>query len=116
MNENYTDDRKYAWLYINLIWGLWIVNQLFFQVILLNFLIAMVNNSFDQQTKKQLEVEYIHKCAVNEEIALLEKAWASTYAQARRYLCCCCSSKKPNQHDDDDDADDHDGFNALVIF
>lgn len=80
------DDKneKFATLYISLIWILWVMNQLFIQVILLNFLIAIVNNSYQREMRIQNVMEYIHKSDVNSECSLFDK----TMSELRSFVLC----------------------------
>lgn len=93
-------------LYIYLIWMTWVANQLIIQVILLNFLIAIVNNSYSRETKIQKVNEFIHMAAVNSEVALFYKSMKGL----RQALLC-----ERNRHQV---AERHNQgtFNMVVIF
>lgn len=52
---------------IYMIWTLWFFNQFFNLIILLNFLIAIVSQSYDRVCSERMNYEYSHKSELNEE-------------------------------------------------
>lgn len=79
-------------LYIDLIWFVYIVNQLFIAVVLVNFLIAMVTQQYEKVMQQRLKNEFMHKSQLNLEQSLHEMLF---------YKC-----QKRRQHE----------FNSLIIF
>ena len=50
-----------------LIWFTWYTNTFFMIVILLNFLIAVISQSYEKVIEQQLIYSYMHKAELNEE-------------------------------------------------
>ena len=59
---------------IGLVWFLWLFNQFFMLIILLNFLIAVISASYDDVQSTQKVNEYNYKCELNFECMLLENS------------------------------------------
>ena len=53
---------------IYMVWILWFLNQFFNSIILFNFLIAIVSQSYDWVISNKLDYEYEHKSELNIEI------------------------------------------------
>ena len=53
---------------IYMVWTLWFLNQFFNSIILFNFLIAIVSQSYDRVISNKLDYEYEHKSELNIEI------------------------------------------------
>jgi hypothetical protein len=53
---------------IYMIWALWFINLLVNMIILLNFLIAIVSQSYDRVLSNSLNYEYEHKSELNNEV------------------------------------------------
>lgn len=62
---------------ITLVWLVWFLNQLFLFLVLTNFLISIIGNSFGNNIDKQTEVSYNNKIDLNVEAALFRKWWGS---------------------------------------
>lgn len=58
-------------------WLIWMLNQFFILVILLNFLIAIICQSYDEVLSKQIVTKYTKKCELNRECRLLLKTLGS---------------------------------------
>ena len=60
-NEDVSAERSAKHLIIILIWVIWIFNQLFNLIMLLNFLIAVISQVYDDVVGRQETLSYIHK-------------------------------------------------------
>lgn len=67
---------------ITLIWFIWTANQFLCLIILLNFLIAIISQSYEQVMTKKKIVKYLHRSELNRECFLFFKA----YRFLSRYL------------------------------
>ena len=69
MHEHYDVNKTfgYAQCMIYLIWVLWYLNQFFNLIILLNFLIAIVSQSYEKVMTDSMKHEYDHKAELNSE-------------------------------------------------
>jgi hypothetical protein len=66
------NDTFWPQFYIVLIWMFFIFNQLFIAVILLNFLIAMISQSYEQVMQHKSKSQYSQKGELNMELQLLK--------------------------------------------
>lgn len=78
---------------IYFIWILWFLNQFFNLIILLNFLIAIVSQSYDRVISESINYQYSHKSELNEETQRFFKVFRKP---ARFDIMCIVSS-----HEDD---------------
>lgn len=62
---------------IGLIWIIWIVNILFVQIVLFNFLIAIVGDSYSTVTTDRVLHMFTHRCDLNREAQLMTSAKGS---------------------------------------
>ena len=67
----------YTYTMIGLIWLVWFLNLLFLFLILTNFLISIIGNSFGDNIDKNEEVGYANKIDLNVEAALYKRWWGS---------------------------------------
>lgn len=67
----------YSYTMIGLVWLVWFLNQLFLFLVLTNFLISIIGNSFGNNIDKQVEVSYNNKIDLNVEAALYKKWWGN---------------------------------------
>lgn len=58
---------------ITLVWLVWWLNQLFLFLVLTNFLISIIGNSFGDNINKDQEVAYANRIDLNVETALFKK-------------------------------------------
>lgn len=58
---------------IFLIWTIWFFNQFMCLIILLNFLIAIISQSYEQVMTLKIQVKYMHKSELNRECFLFLK-------------------------------------------
>lgn len=65
------DDRAMSLIMITYAWFLWIVNILFVLIILLNFLIAIISQSYDSVMTKSIEIVYESRAEFAAETNLL---------------------------------------------
>jgi hypothetical protein len=76
MNEEYSDITKnYPWLiYIltMMIWLTWVYNIIILFIVLCNFLIAYISQSYEEVLEMQTESEYRQMCELNEDHYLLQ--------------------------------------------
>jgi len=63
----------YTYVMITLVWLIWWLNQLFLFLVLTNFLISIIGNSFGDNIAKNMEVAYANKIDLNVETALFKK-------------------------------------------
>jgi len=59
------------------IWVIWFLNQWFIFMILLNFIIALISQSYDDVMEKQMETEYLQKTKLNRECRFMMKTLGS---------------------------------------
>ncbi len=59
---------------ILLIWYFWAANQFLIVVVLLNFVIAIITNSYDQVMSNAQISKYIQMCELNREVRLIMKS------------------------------------------
>ena len=52
-------------LMIVIIWGAWLINIIIGTIMLLNFLIAIISESYAEVLDKQKFYRYQHKCEIN---------------------------------------------------
>ena len=64
-HDNATDE-----ILIGLLWLVWILNQVFVFIILLNFIIAVISQSFERVMNKSSYIKYHHKALLNREVRL----------------------------------------------
>ena len=74
-NIHYMNDTLWPQFYIVLIWLVFIFNQLLIAVILLNFLIAMISQSYEQVMQHKSKSQYSQKGALNMELQLLKSVF-----------------------------------------
>lgn len=67
----------YTYTMITLVWLVWFLNQLFLFLVLTNFLISIIGNSFGDNIGKSTEVSYSNKIDLNVEAALYKKWWGN---------------------------------------
>lgn len=53
------------------IWMAWLLNQFLVLIILLNFLIAIISQSYEEVMSRSMQFQYTYKCILNREIFLL---------------------------------------------
>jgi len=63
----------YTYVMITLVWLIWWLNQLFLFLVLTNFLISIIGNSFGENIDKKMAVAYANKIDLNVETALFKK-------------------------------------------
>lgn len=84
----------YGQCMIYLIWILWYLNQFFNLIILLNFLIAIVSQSYEKVMTDSMKYEYEHKAELNSET---ERFFRMIFTPKAFDIMCTVSS-----HEDDD--------------
>lgn len=67
----------YSYVMISMVWLVWFLNQLFLFLVLTNFLISIIGNSFGNNIDKQVEVSYNNKIDLNVEAAVYKKWWGN---------------------------------------
>lgn len=60
---------------ITIIWLIWFANAFFVFIILLNFLIAIISQSFEEVMSKSLNFQYKHSAELNRECQLIRNAF-----------------------------------------
>ena len=73
------------------IWVLWFANQFLNLIILLNFLIAIISQSYDNVMSKSLEYKYNQRCQMNRECRLILKSLGMNYHFQCMILSTNCS-------------------------
>jgi hypothetical protein len=73
--EFWTNGKQTGQLMINLIWVVWIMNQLLMLVVLLNFLIAIISQSYEESMSKELINRYKLRAGMNSECRLVLKTF-----------------------------------------
>ena len=58
-------DNKYGFLMINLIWGFWLFQVVICLIVLLNFLIAIISQAYEDTINKTDQFLYLHRAALN---------------------------------------------------
>ena len=58
---------------IYFIWFFWVLNQYIIFIILLNFLISIISESYDNVMCKSLQSKYQNRCLINREVRLTMK-------------------------------------------
>jgi hypothetical protein len=67
--------RKYlAKFMIYLIYFIWFIQQIFIQIILLNFFISVILNSHQKCIDTEVEITYTAKAGLNREFLIIQKA------------------------------------------
>jgi hypothetical protein len=82
-------------LMVGFIWITWFMNQLFILIILLNFLIAIISQSYEQVMSQATVNKYIHRSELNRECRILVK----NYLLPLELLIY--SVQKESDHDED---------------
>lgn len=59
---------------IYLIYFTWFINQIFLQIILLNFMISVIGNSYQSVIDKEIIITYSSKAGMNREFLIIQKA------------------------------------------
>ena len=70
-----TTEPKAAHAMITAIWVFWFLNQLLVLIILLNFLIAIISQSFEEVMAKKVIHKYQHRSTMNREYRLIAQAF-----------------------------------------
>jgi hypothetical protein len=60
-----------SYIMICIIWSIWFLNQYLVLIILLNFLIAIISQSYDSVMSTSLQTKYTQRCDLNWECTLL---------------------------------------------
>lgn len=92
--------------YIFLIWMFFFFNQLFIAVILLNFLIAMITQSYERVMQQRAKSHYAQKCDLNIEIKLLQ----SHLMNEKKFDSVIIFSRNDLNANEEDDEENWDGF------
>ena len=74
------------------IWLVWIVNQYVVLIILLNFLIAIISQSYDNVMSKQIMSKYQNRSAINRELRLSMKAVGLKHKMNVATMSATCSN------------------------
>lgn len=106
INIHYMEDSSWPHFYIFLIWFFFFFNQLFIAVILLNFLIAMITQSYERVMQHKSKSQYSQKSALNMELKLLQ----SLFLREKSFNSIIVFSRNEQQSMDDDEGDGWDGF------
>ena len=61
---------NFSWFMIRMIWFFWMINQFLNLIILLNFLIALISEKYNEITSENIVHAYNHKAALNQECRL----------------------------------------------
>ena len=69
--EKQTENPAVSSVMVYICWIIWMLNQFFILVILLNFLIAIICQSYEEVLSKQIVTKYTKKCELNRECRLL---------------------------------------------
>ena len=57
---------------ITLIWVVWFLNCIFNQIIMLNFMISIIQASYDKVLMKKNQMMYRYKCDLNMEVEIFK--------------------------------------------
>ena len=60
------------WIIIAMIWCVWVINQIFNLIIMLNFLIAVISNVYDTVNEKKELLMYTQRAQINREYFMLK--------------------------------------------
>lgn len=60
---------------IYLIWIMWIINKVLMLIVLLNFLIAIISQSYEESMSKEIIYRYKQRAQMNEECRLIFKTF-----------------------------------------
>ena len=63
----------YSKIIIIIIWYVWAAHQVLIVLVLLNFMIAIIINSYDKVNSNQQFSKYVHYCELNRQISLIKK-------------------------------------------
>lgn len=63
---------------IFLIWAIWVVNIIFVVIVLLNFLIAIVSQSYEEVMASQMMSKYLHRAELIREHWLIISQFQTT--------------------------------------
>lgn len=85
---------------ILIIWMIWLFNQFFILVTLLNFLIAIIQQSFEQVMTQELQNKYAQRCSLNKDC--LEVFHYLGYLP-KQTICILYLSFEENYEDDVDE-------------
>ena len=77
-----------------IVWATWLFNSFLLMIILLNFLIAILCEAFDDVNSKAIEHTYIQRAAMNRETFLTLKVLGMLEDFEGFNLCCNCSPKR----------------------
>lgn len=58
-------------LVIYIIWFVWLLNQLLILIVLLNFLIAVISQSYENVMNKSVQFKYLQRCELIREAAIV---------------------------------------------
>jgi hypothetical protein len=91
----------YSYVMITLVWLVWFLNQLFLFLVLTNFLISIIGNSFGNNIDKREEVAYNNKIDLNVEAALYKKWWGNDRKFDTIVILCPKEEDGPPELDSD---------------
>ena len=69
--DNWEMFQKYSMVLV--VWLVWLANQFLCLIILLNFLIAVISQVYDNVVAEQKLVAYIHRAELNKEYYMIER-------------------------------------------
>ena len=73
------EDKTYASIMIIIIWVTWISFILFLFIVLCNFLIAYISQSYEDVLEDRIQNVYTQRCTLNEEFYLVRQWWYQTF-------------------------------------
>mgnify|MGYP006099326073 CR=1 FL=1 len=73
------------------IWFVWLINQYVVLIILLNFLIAIISQSYDNVMSKQIMSKYQNRSSINRELRLTMKAIGIKFKMNVLTMSATCS-------------------------
>jgi len=104
--EDYQEHGTYLIIYI--IWFMWLANQILILIVLLNFLIAVISQSYENVMNSSVQFKYKQRCELIRESAILNDTLSSFYSTFSDYQIFVLQANTTN--DNAGKGDDWSGF------
>lgn len=100
----------FKYLNIVLIWITWVVQTFFMLIVMLNFLIAVITNNYENVFNKQIIYSYFHKAGLNHETCML----LSVLQDLPEYRCIVFQQSRNGENGPDEMDERFDGLRKFI--
>ena len=92
--------KTFSTVMIYYIWGVWLANVLFMCVVLLNLLIAVLSQGYEEALTDNFAVKYQFRCQMVNEATLIKEAVMWVFGIERSYIFCLSYSVLKDNDDE----------------